>query len=214
MPLADELERIAALAAAHAAPGERVAGVVAAEPALGRRVYVCAFAGAGPDARAWLAFDADGEPVADRPLVREAVSIAALCELAAETAGGGDLEGLRAQLLELRLRERPEGIEEAEDAALALERAIGGTPRIATPAYLDALGAATRRLEVALGEVGGSPFAAAMQAGMGSVDALALEVDRDYKRRDLGGETRPETGQNARGERWRADSPSAATRRS
>jgi hypothetical protein len=182
VPLADELGRVASLAATHAVPGEQVAGVVAAEPALGRRVYLCAFGGAGPDVRSWLAVDAAGEPVLDRRLVREIVSIAALCELAAEAAGGGDLEALRAQLLELRLRERPEGIEEAEEAALELERTIGAEPRVATPGYLDAVGVATRRLESALGENGGSPFAAAMQAGMASVDALAREVERGYKR--------------------------------
>jgi hypothetical protein len=182
VPLAEELARVAALAVGHAAPEEQVAGVVAAEPVLGRRVYLCAFAGAEPDARSWLAVDESGEPVVDRRLVREVVSIAALCELAAEAAGGGDLEALRAQLLELRLRERPEGIEEAEEAALELERTIGAEPRVATPAYLDAVGVATRRLESALGENGGSPFAAAMQAGMASVDALAQEVERGYKR--------------------------------
>ena len=69
-----------------------------------------------------------------------AVSIAALCELAEEAAGGGKLEELRAQLLSLRLTEHPEGIEEAEEAALELERTIGAPPRLATPAYLDAVG--------------------------------------------------------------------------
>ena len=39
-----------------------------------------------------------GRPVADRTLVRQAASIAALCELAEETSGGGDLESLRAEL--------------------------------------------------------------------------------------------------------------------
>jgi hypothetical protein len=181
VPLADELERAAVFAAAHAEPGETVDGVVAAEPALGRRVYLCAFGRADPDGRAWLALDEAGAPVVDRRLVRETVSIAALCELAAETAGGGDLDALRARLLDLRLRERPPGIEEVEEAALELERTIGGEPRVATPAYLDAVGVATRRLESALGEDGGSPFAAAMQTGMGSVEALTLEVERRYK---------------------------------
>lgn len=184
MALAEELGRAAALAAAHLQPGETVAGVVAAEPALGRRIYLCAFAGPDGDARTWLALDEAGEPVVDRRVVRETVSIAALCELAAETAGGGDLEALRGRLLELRLRERPPGIEEAEEAALELERTIGGEPRVATPAYLDAVGLATRRLESVLGEDGGSPFAAAMHAGMGSVEALTEEVERGY-RRDL-----------------------------
>ena len=42
------------------------------------------------------------------------------------------------------MRETPEGIEEAEEAALALEQTLGAPPRLASPAYLDALGAATR----------------------------------------------------------------------
>lgn len=181
MTLAGELQRIAALAASHAGAGERLTGVVAAEPALGRRVYLCSYGGADPETHAWLALDAAGEPVADRRLLREAVSIAALCEVAAETAGGGDLAALRAQLLDLRLRERPPGIEEAEGAALELERTIAGEPRVATPAYLDAVGVATRRLEAALGDDGGSPFAAAMTSAITAVEALAQEVERGYK---------------------------------
>jgi len=182
MALAEELAEVAARAAAHAAPGEDLAGVLAAEPTTGRRVYLCAFARADNGAtRTWIGLDAAGAPVDDRRLVREAVSIAALCELAAETAGGGDLPGLRAHLLELRMRERPPGIETAEEAALELERTVGGEPRLATPGYLDDVGAATRRLEATLGEDAGSPFAAAMRSGMASVDELAQEVERGYK---------------------------------
>ena len=182
MALAEELAEVAARAASHAAPGEDLAGVLAAEPSAGRRVYLCAFAGGQEDAlRTWLGLDAAGAPVDDRRLVREAVSIAALCELAAETAGGGDLPALRAHLLELRMREHPPGIEAAEEAALELERTVGGEPRLATPAYLDDVGAATRRLEETLGEDAGSPFAAAMRSGVAIVDELAQEVERAYK---------------------------------
>jgi hypothetical protein len=177
--LADELERIAALAEAHAAPGEPVSAVLAAEPAGGRRLYLCAF---GDTAGSWLVLDEAGEPVDDRATVREAASIAALCEVAVETAGGGDLEGLRSQLVALRLSEAPEGIEEAEDAALELERALGAPPRVASPAWLDAVGVATLRLERALGQEAGSPFAEAMKAAVGVVESLAGEVERGYKR--------------------------------
>ena len=172
---------MAARAAAHARPGEQVAGVLAAEPALGRRVYLCAFASGDGEARTWLGLDAAGEAVADRRIVREAVSIAALCELAVDTAGGGNLEALRAHLLEVRVRESPPGIEEAEEAALQLERTLGGEPRVATPAFLDDVGAATRRLEAALGEESGSPFAAAMRGALAAVDELAAAVERTYK---------------------------------
>ena len=82
----------------------------------------------------------------------------------------------------LRLTENPEGIDEAEDAALALEGAIGSPPRVATPAYLDEVGAATRRLEQALGTNGVSPFAEAMKQGVAAVEALTLEVEGAYKR--------------------------------
>jgi hypothetical protein len=174
-----ELDAIAAAAAPHGAPGEALSGVLPTEPEPGQRVYLCSFDGAG--SRSWLALDAGGQPLRDRRLVRAAVSIAALCELAEEAAGGGRLEELRAQLLSLRLTENPEGIEDAEEAALALERTIGAPPRLATPAHLDAIGVATRRLEHALGEMAGSPFAAAMQQAIAVVGELETDVLGGYK---------------------------------
>jgi hypothetical protein len=177
--LREDLDRIAAAAAAHADPGEEVSAVIPTEPAVGLRVYICAYE--RDDATGWLAFDDAGEPVRDRVVVRDAVSIAGLCEAAEELAGGGDVEGLRAELRTLRLTESPEGIEEAEEAALALERTLAPAPRLASPAYLDAVGLATRRLEEALGDVALSPFAQAMQQAVGSVDELKLEVETGYK---------------------------------
>ncbi len=70
---------------------------------------------------------------------------------AEETAAGGDLDELRSQLAALRVTENPDGIEEAEDAVLGLQRVLGVPPTLATPARLDEIGAATRALEVALG---------------------------------------------------------------
>jgi hypothetical protein len=177
--LSDELEAVAALARGHAAPGEELEGVLATEPRPGRRVYLCSYA-AG-ERRSWLALHADGGPVEGRAALREAVSIAALCELAAETAGGGDLHALREELVALRLREDPPGVEEAEAAALELERAVGPEPRLATPGYLDGVGAATRRLELALGETS-SPFAEAMKLAHAAVESLAADVESGYKR--------------------------------
>ena len=81
----DELGRAAIAAAAYAEDGERLEAVLAAEPAAGSRVYLCAFEGAG--GRSWLALDGRGDPVTSRAFVREAVSIAALCELSDELAG-------------------------------------------------------------------------------------------------------------------------------
>ena len=171
---------MAGLARRLAAPGETLAGVLPAEPGPDRRVYLCAFVDE-PGARSWVALDAEGEPISSGSAVRDAVSIAALCELAEETAAGGELERLRADLVTLRLTENPPGIEEAEAAALDLERVLGAPPRLATPSYLDAVGLATRRLEQALGDGGASPFATALKQGIVAVDELAAEVEGRYK---------------------------------
>jgi hypothetical protein len=178
--LREELDHAAELARRFTAPEETLAGVLPAEPGPNRRVYLCAFVD-GAGARTWLALDAEGEPIFSRAAVRDAVSIAALCELAEETAGSGDVERLRADLATLRLTENPPGIEEAEAAALELERVLGAPPRLATPSYLDAVGAATRRLEQALGDGDASPFAAALRQGRVAVEELAAEVEGRYK---------------------------------
>jgi len=178
--LREELERVAGLAQRFAAPRETLAGVLPAEPGPDRRVYLCAFVDEA-GTRSWVALDAEGKAIASRAAVRDAVSIAALCELAEETAAGGELERLRADLVTLRLTENPPGIEEAEAAALDLERVLGAPPRLATPSYLDAVGLATRRLEQALGDGGASPFATALKQGLVAVDELAAEVEGRYK---------------------------------
>ncbi len=179
MSLIEDLERIARAALAFAGPGETLAAVIPAEPASGLRVYLCAFEGSG--ARSWIALDGEARPLRDRRLVRDAVSIAAMCELAEERAAGGDPASLRARLAELRRREQVEGIEEAEAALVALEEAIAPTPRLASPSYLDRLGGAARELERALGEIGRSPFAVAMAQGQVAVEALAADVEAGYK---------------------------------
>jgi hypothetical protein len=171
MALADDLEAIAAAAAGHGT----VAGILAAEPTRGRRFYLVAFEGGG-----WLVLDAAGAPVVQRADVRDAAAIVAMCELAGDLAGGGDLEALRAQLAQVRIVEQPPGIEEAEEAALALERTIGAPPRVATPVYLDEVGAATVALERALGEAG-SPFSAAIRSTTGAVQEFVADVERGYK---------------------------------
>jgi hypothetical protein len=175
MALADDLARVAA--AAQARSGDPLAGVLAAEPVGGTRYYLCAFAGEG---RSWLVLDEAGEPVTRGEVVRDAAGIVAMCELAEENAGGGQLEELRRQLVTLRLTENPLGIEAAEEAALALERTIGAPPRVASPAWLDTVGAATLALEHALGQNGGGSFAEAMKAGIGTVDAFVTEVEERY----------------------------------
>jgi hypothetical protein len=177
--LEEEIAAAAEAASAHAANGEVLEGVVPAEPGAGARVYLCAYRSG--EEQTWLALDSQYRPVADRALVREAVSIAAMCELAEESAGGGELGELRARLVELRLTDAPEGIEEAEVAAAELQETIRPTPRLASVGYLDAIGLAAARLEQTLGEVGGSPFAEAMKSGMPAADKLAAEVVRSYK---------------------------------
>ena len=179
MALSDDLEHIAGVAAELAAPGERVAGVLVAEPLGVGRVYLCAYeSDAG---HSWLAFDAVGVAVIDRQAVHAAASLSGLCEIAEESAGGGDLAELIARLAEIREREAPEGIEEAEEAAKALAATIEPEPRLATTDYLDRLGAASRRLEQALGDGTGSPFAAAMQSAIPAVDELAASIEHTYR---------------------------------
>ena len=180
MVLSEDLARIAAAARPFAEADEELAAVIPAEPAGGVRVYLCAFGSEGEQKR-WLAFDEDGYPLRERRLVREAVSIAAMCELAEEVAGGGNLEELRRQLVALRMTEDPPGIDEAEQAALALEQLLGRTPRVASPAYLDEVGGATRRLEQALGDAAASPFAAAMRGAVDTIDGLTRDVEGNYK---------------------------------
>jgi hypothetical protein len=173
MALAEDLDRIAAAAAEH---GE-VTGVLAAEPSRGVRRYLVALG--HEDERRWLVLDDAGLPVDRRDDVRDAASIVAICELAGDLAGGGDLESLRQQLAQVRMVEQPPGIEEAEEAALALERAIGAPPRVASPSYLDEVGVATLALERALGETS-SPFSAAIRSATGAVEEFAQDVERGY----------------------------------
>ena len=173
MALHEDLARIAVAAAAH---GE-VTGVLAAEPSRGRRLYLVALG--ADEGRRWIVLDQDAQPIDRRDDVRDTASIVALCELAGDLAGGGDLESLRSQLAQVRMIEQPPGIEGAEEAALALERAIGAPPRVATPAYLDEIGVATRALEQALGELS-SPFSTAIRSATGTVEEFVQDVERGY----------------------------------
>jgi hypothetical protein len=174
MALTDDLERIAAVASEHGP----VSGVLAAEPGRGRRLYLVALG--GDEDRQWLVLDDEGAPVDRKDDVRDTASIVAMCELAGDLAGGGDLETLRSQLAQVRMVEQPPGIEAAEEAALALERTIGAPPRVASPAFLDEVGAATMTLERALGE-SSSPFSTAIRAATGAVEEFVADVERGYR---------------------------------
>jgi hypothetical protein len=173
-----EIDAAAAAARSFAETDEALVAVIPAEPDGDRRVYLCAYGTVA--GRRWLVLDGVGEPIRDRRAVRDAVAVAAMCELAEESAGGGDVGELRARLVELRLTENPEGIEEAEVAAAELQETLASPPRVASVAYLDAVGRAAARLEQALGG-GGSPFAEAMKVGVAAAEDLAAEVERTYK---------------------------------
>jgi hypothetical protein len=178
--LGEELERIAELVTGQVGAGAQVSGILATEAGPGGRVYLCSIDEAD-GTRSWLAVDGDASVVTDRATVRAAASIAAMCEIAAESAGGGDLDGLLASLADLRERESPDGIEAAEDAAKALRDVVGEPPQLATPARLDEIGAATRGLERELDPGGPSPFAAALKAAQGAVQELQREVEAGYR---------------------------------
>jgi len=180
MSLAEDLERAAGLAAARAEAGDAVSGVLATEPAPGKRVYLCSLDGAD-GYRSWLAVREDGAVVESRTELREAVSIAALCEVAVDAAGGGDLDTLVERLDELRRSDAPAGIDEALEAARELRAVLGEPPQLATPARLDEIGAATRRLEQELDPTSGSPFAAAMRSSQDAVAELQREVEAGYR---------------------------------
>ena len=180
MTLQDDLDRIARAAAAHGGTGDSVAAVLAAEPEPGHRLYLCAFHGAD-GVRSWLALEATGAPVTRRAELRAAISIAALCEVAADAAGGGDLDELLARLEELRERESPGSVERAIAAARALRGVLGEPPQLASPARLDEIGAAARRLEQELDPVGGSPLAATLQSSQAAVSELQREIEAGYR---------------------------------
>jgi hypothetical protein len=133
--LSEDVGRIAVVAAQYAAPGEDLAAVVPVEPASGERVYLCAFAQAD-GTQAWLGLDDRGAPLTNRTLIRDAASIAALVEIAEESASVPTLD----------------------------------EPRLASPAYLDSLGA------VANGSVAG-----ALQSALPAIDELTRDLELNYK---------------------------------
>jgi hypothetical protein len=180
MALTDDLRRIADVAVAFAGPEEELSAVIPTEPAGGSaRIYLCAYSSDGH--KTWIALDGAGAPVTDRHDLRDAVSIAGMVELAEETAGGGHLQELRAQLETLRATDAPEGIDEAEAALDELERTLADELRVASPAYLDEVGQATRRLEQTLGGTTASPFLEAMKQASLTIDGLAADIETHYK---------------------------------
>lgn len=210
MTLAEELELAAEVAAEHAEPTERVAAVMAAEPGSGSRVYVVALE--REENHAYLALDGNLVPTDDRRLVRDAVTMIGLAELAEEVSGAvaaDELDGLFADA-ERRLADA--GDEDAAESAAAVRSALAELsvaaegPRVATPGYLDRVGAAAMTLGAVLeayrdhaarvSDTGAGPeveaawaalaaasragdpagFAQAMTAAGGAVESLADDV--------------------------------------
>jgi len=172
--LGEQLELAAAAASAYGP----VSAVLAAEPGSGSRAYLVAL---GEDAaREWLVLDSSLAAVSDRVRVREVCSIVVLCELAVELAAGGQLEQLRSRFSELRASERSPRTDAAREAAAALAGAVGAPPYVASPAYLDRVGEATRRLERELGEHA-SPLASALASHVGTVEAFIAEVESRHR---------------------------------
>jgi hypothetical protein len=153
MTLEEELETAVAAAGRHARPGEEPVAVMAAEPA-GARVFVVALA-AGEEL-GYVAVDGAGAPVADRRLVKDAVSLAALAERAEEVSGATAADELVAQFRASSQALRGAGEGEAADAAEAVAGAaqrLGGAaagPRAATPVYLDRIAALAGELAGAI----------------------------------------------------------------
>ena len=149
MTLEQELEQALAAAGSHADPGEEAVAVMATEGADGR-VYVVAFA-AGEDL-AYIALDAAGEPVSNRRVVKDAVTLAALAERAEEVSGATAADELVERFGEAakRLQAKPAA---AADAVVAAARRLGEAaagPRAATPVYLDRMAALASELAGAL----------------------------------------------------------------
>jgi hypothetical protein len=156
MTLEVELEAAHAAARALAAGDESVAAVMAAEPGLGTRVYVVAFDRDGD--LSYLALDAALEPLRDRRLVREAVTMLGLAERAEEASTAITADELDAPFAEAERELRAAGRDAPATAAAAVRVALAALsevaagPRLATPLFLDRVGAAAAELSLRLEE--------------------------------------------------------------
>jgi hypothetical protein len=152
--LESELLAVRDTALGYAVDGEAVAAVMAAEPGLGSRVYLIAFDRDGE--LSYMALDEVLAPVTDRRLVREAVVMLGLAERAEEASIAITAEQLEEPVATAERLLRAAGLEQPADTAAAvrvslaalLEVAAG--PRLATPLYLDRIGAAAGDLGNAL----------------------------------------------------------------
>ena len=109
------------------------------------------------------------------------MSIAALCEVATDAAGGGDLDALIARLEELQATEAPPGIEAAVEAARELRDVLAEPPQLATPSRLDEIGTATRRLERELDPTARVPVRGGAEVSQDAVGELQREIEAGYR---------------------------------
>ncbi|HZI36084.1 MAG TPA: hypothetical protein VFD61_10080 [Gaiellales bacterium] len=153
MSLELELEAARDAAESLVGDGEQVAAVMASEPGLAARVYLIAFEADGE--HSYLALGADLSPVRDRRLVRDAVVMLALAERAEEASVALQAEQLEQEFATaeraLRAAHPAEAAAAADVRSALLHLAeVADGPRVATPLYLDTIGAASGRLAVAL----------------------------------------------------------------
>jgi hypothetical protein len=153
MTLEDDLARTADAAQRLATGGEQVVAVLAAEPAVGVRVDVVAFRRG--EELAYVALDGRGEPIGDRHLVADAVTLVALVERAEEVSAATAADALEHRFADVatRVSETDAALAEAArsvSAAAARVAAAAAGPRVATPTLLDRLGAAAAQLGSAL----------------------------------------------------------------
>ncbi len=153
MTLEALLEQAAAAAGVHA-DGDTVAAIMPAQPGGGDLVYLVAYERGGE--LSYLALDRRLEPIADRRLVRDAVTMLALAEQADEASGARSTQLLEQRFGEAVAAMRAAGLAAEAAAGSAVLTAVGALaeaaagPRVATPAYLDRVAAAAAGIAVAL----------------------------------------------------------------
>lgn len=180
MTLVDDLERAHALGADLAAD-EQVAAVMAAETSAGLRTYLIAYERG--EGFGYVLIDQRGDPVRDRRLVRDVVSVIAMAERAEEVAGALAAESLSARFRDVEDRLRPLRPAAAEAAAGVAAAADGvaeaaAGPRVASPQYLDRIGDAAGELGAALDAYAAATEQLMAEASAGLLDPEAAELAR------------------------------------
>ena len=134
--------------------------MLVAEPPALQRVYLCALRATGDEDAplGWVALDEHGAAIDDAHLVREAATVAALCETAEEAALAPQASALAAAATEA-LELVPAGgdalrstLERVRTAAAGLDETASGL-RVARTAYVDRLGQQATELGSALAEL-------------------------------------------------------------